>query len=44
MQKEDRIGTCTKCGMEFYVHAHHILPQAIFGKKNESLLTNFTIV
>jgi hypothetical protein len=34
--KEDTIGTCAKCGMEFYVHAHHIFPQAWFGKKGET--------
>ena len=32
MKKEARRGTCKKCGKDFYVHSHHILPKSIFGK------------
>ncbi len=40
--KEAKKGYCVKCGKYFYVHEHHILPQAIFGEigKKEKLCPN----
>ena len=35
--KEAKKGKCAKCGIYFYVHEHHILPQSIFGKKGETV-------
>ncbi len=32
MRKESKRGRCEKCGINFYVHSHHIKPKAIFGK------------
>jgi Zn-finger protein len=35
--KEAKKGVCTKCGIYFYMHEHHILPKSIFGKKGETV-------
>jgi len=35
--KEAKKGVCYKCGNLFYIHDHHILPQAIFGKTGETV-------
>ncbi len=35
--KEAKKAICEKCGNYFYVHEHHILPQAIFGKSGETV-------
>ncbi len=35
--KEAKKGICYKCGQFFYVHEHHILSQAIFGKEGETI-------
>ena len=32
MRKEAKRGKCEKCGKFFYVHEHHVLPKAFFGK------------
>jgi hypothetical protein len=29
---------CKKCGKETWLHEHHILPQATFGKNEEKIL------
>ena len=34
--KEAKKGVCVKCGNYFYVHNHHILPKAIFGKQGKT--------
>jgi hypothetical protein len=43
MRKETKKGTCDKCGLYFYIHEHHILPKAIFGKKRENSNTLFQL-
>ncbi len=35
--KEAKKGKCQKCGLYFYIHAHHILPKSVFGKKGETV-------
>ena len=35
--KEAKKGVCTKCGIYFYMHEHHILPKSIFGKKGKTV-------
>jgi Zn-finger protein len=35
--KEAKKGICYKCGNLFYVHEHHVLPKAIFGKDGETV-------
>ncbi len=35
--KEAKKGKCRKCGNYFYIHEHHILSQAIFGKGGKTI-------
>lgn len=34
--QEAKKGKCEKCGLYFYIHAHHVLPKSIFGKKTQT--------
>ncbi len=36
--KEAKKGKCQKCGLCFYIHAHHILPKSVFVNITENLM------